>query len=82
MKRLLLLLAISTSVSALEKGDYGYGYQYHGYYSLQQQQEAQRDQYNLQQIAQTQLAIELRNEINSGEEPINLDVQEDLVILE
>jgi hypothetical protein len=69
MKRLLILLAVSTSVSALEQGDYGYGHTYHGYTSLEQQQEAQHNQYNLQQIEQTNLAIQINNQINGGGEP-------------
>lgn len=69
MKRLLILLAISTSANALEPGDYGYGHTYHGYTSLEQQQEAQHNQYNLQQIEQTNLAIQINNQINGGQPP-------------
>jgi len=69
MKLLIILMMMSTTANAIEQGDYGYGYQYHGYYSLEQQQEAQRDQYNLQQIEQTQLDIEVRNRLNGGQLP-------------
>jgi hypothetical protein len=68
MKKLFILLAISTSANALQPGDYGYGYQYHGYNSLQQQQDIQRDLALMQQTEQTQLAIQLRNRLNSGED--------------
>ena len=68
MKKLFILLAISTSANALQPGDYGYGYQYHGYNSLQQQQEIQRELSLMQQTEQTQLAIQLRNRLNSGED--------------
>ena len=68
MKKLFILLAISTSANALQPGDYGYGYQYHGYNSLQQQQEIQRELTLMQQTEQTQLAIQLRNRLNSGED--------------
>jgi hypothetical protein len=68
MKKLFILLAISTSANALQPGDYGYGYQYHGYNSLQQQQEMQRELSLMQQTEQTQLAIQLRNRLNSGED--------------
>ena len=69
MKRLLILLAVSTSASALQQGDYGYGYTYHGYNSLEQQQEAQQNQYNLQQIEQTNLTMQINNQINGGQPP-------------
>jgi len=69
MKRLLILLAISTSASALQQGDYGYGHTYHGYNSLEQQQEAQHNQYNLQQIEQTNLTMQINNQINGGQPP-------------
>lgn len=69
MKRLLILLAISTSVSALEQGDYGYGYTYHGYNSLEQQQEAQYNAYSMQQTNQNIVDLTVNQRLNGGQPP-------------
>jgi hypothetical protein len=69
MKRLLILLAISTSASALEQGDYGYGYTYHGYNSLEQQQEAQYNAYSMQQTNQNIVDHAINQRLNGGQPP-------------
>ena len=69
MKTLLLLLAVSTSASALQQGDYGYGYRYHGYNSLEQQQEAEHNQYELQQTNQNIVNNAINQRLNGGQPP-------------
>ena len=69
MKRLLILLAISTSASALQQGDYGYGYTYHGYNSLEQQQEAQYNAYSIQQTNQNIVDLAVNQRLNGGQPP-------------
>ena len=70
MKNILwVVLFLSGTANALDPDDYGYGYRYHGYNSLEQQQEAEHNQYNLQQIEQTQLDMQLNNRINGGQPP-------------
>jgi hypothetical protein len=69
MKRLLILLAVSTSASALEQGDYGYGYTYHGYNSLEQQQEAQHNEYLMQQTNRNIVDNAVNQRLNGGQPP-------------
>ena len=69
MKRLLILLAISTSANALQQGDYGYGYTYHGYNSLEQQQEAQYNAYSMQQTNQNIVDLTVNQRLNGGQPP-------------
>ena len=69
MKRLLLLLAVSTSANALQQGDYGYGYTYHGYNSLEQQQEAQYNAYSMQQTNQNIVDHAINQRLNGGQPP-------------
>ena len=69
MKRLLILLAVSTSASALQQGDYGYGYTYHGYNSLEQQQEAQYNAYSMQQTNQNIVDLTVNQRLNGGQPP-------------
>ena len=69
MKRLLLLLAVSTSANALQQGDYGYGYTYHGYNSLEQQQEAQYNAYSMQQTNQNIVDLTVNQRLNGGQPP-------------
>ena len=69
MKRLLILLAISTSASALEQGDYGYGYTYHGYNSLEQQQEAEHNAYSMQQTNRNIVDNAVNQRLNGGQPP-------------
>lgn len=64
------VMLLSGTAHAVDSRDYGYGYRYHGYNSLEQQQEAQRNQYNLQQIEQTQLDMQILNRVNGGQEPM------------
>jgi hypothetical protein len=64
------VMLLSGTAHAVDPRDYGYGYRYHGYNSLEQQQEAQRNQYNLQQIEQTQLDMQILNRVNGGQEPM------------
>jgi hypothetical protein len=72
MKRLLILLAVSTSANALEQGDYGYGYTYHGYNSLEQQQEAQYNAYSMQQTNQNIVDLGVNQRLNGGQPPENV----------
>ncbi len=71
MKTLLILLAVltSTSANALQQGDYGYGYSYHGYNSLEQQQEAEHNQYELQQTRQNIANRAINQRLNGGQPP-------------
>ena len=70
MKKIIgLVMFVCSTANALEPGDYGYGYQYHGYNSLEQQQEAEHNQYNLQQIEQTRLDMQINNRIKGGQPP-------------
>jgi len=75
MKTLLVIAMMMTTTiaNAVDAPDYGYGYRWHGYYSLEQQQEAQRNQYNLQQIEQTQLDVQVLNKLNGGHPPEHRD---------
>lgn len=73
------VMLLSGTAHAVDSRDYGYGYRYHGYNSLEQQQEAQRNQYNLQQIEQTQLDMQILNRVNGGQEPLFTDLYEDTV---
>ena len=69
MKRLLILLAVSTSSSALQQGDYGYGYTYHGYNSLEQQQEAEHNAYSMQQTNRNIVDNAVNQRLNGGQPP-------------
>jgi hypothetical protein len=69
MKRLLILLAISTSANALDPGDYGYGYRYHGYNSLEQQQEAEHNAYSMQQTNRNIVDNAVNQRLNGGQPP-------------
>jgi hypothetical protein len=62
-------VCVCGTANALDPGDYGYGYRYHGYNSLEQQQEAEHNQYNLQQLEQTQLDMRILNQLNGGQPP-------------
>lgn len=73
------VMLLSGTAHAVDAPDYGYGYRYHGYNSLEQQQEAQHNQYNLQQIEQTQLDMQILNRVNGGQEPLFTDLYEDVV---
>tara|TARA_R110000868_G_scaffold404069_1_gene681904 strand:+ start:244 stop:504 length:261 start_codon:yes stop_codon:yes gene_type:complete len=69
MKKLLILLLISTSANALEEGDYGYGYTYHGYNSLEQQQEAEHNEYLMQQTNRNIVDNAVNQRLNGGQPP-------------
>lgn len=81
MKTLLVIAMMTTTTiaNAVDAPDYGYGYRWHGYYSLEQQQEAQRNQYNLQQMEQTQLDVQVLNRLNGGQEPMFEDLYGDML---
>lgn len=81
MKKLIILLAISTSALAVEEGDYGYGHTYHGYNSLEQQQEAQHNQYLLQQTNQNIVDNAINQRLNGGQEPEFRDMYGDMTRL-
>ena len=72
-------MLLSGTAHAVDSRDYGYGYRYHGYNSLEQQQEAQHNQYNLQQIEQTQLDMQILNRVNGGQEPMFRELYEDVL---
>jgi hypothetical protein len=84
MKTLLVITMMTTTTiaNAVNAPDYGYGYRHHGYYSLEQQQEAQRNQYNLQQTEQTQLDVQILNKLNGGQEPMFKDLYGDMLDIE
>ena len=81
MKKLIILLAISTSALAVEEGDYGYGHTYHGYNSLEQQQEAQHNQYMLQQTERIIVDNAVNARLNGGQEPLFRDMYGDMTNL-
>ena len=81
MKKLIILLAISTSALAVEEGDYGYGHTYHGYNSLEQQQEAQHNQYMLQQTERIIVDNAVNERLNGGQEPLFRDMYGDMTRL-
>lgn len=81
MKKLIILLAISTSALAVEEGDYGYGHTYHGYNSLEQQQEAQHNKYLLQQTNQNIVDNAINQRLNGGQEPEFRDMYGDMTRL-
>ena len=72
-------MLLSGTAHAVDSRDYGYGYRYHGYNSLEQQEEAQHNQYNLQQIEQTQLEMQILNRVNGGQEPMFRELYEGVV---
>jgi hypothetical protein len=82
MKKLIILLAISTSALAVEEGDYGYGHTYHGYNSLEQQQEAQHNQYMLQQTERIIVDNAVNERLNGGQEPLFRDMYGDMTRLQ
>jgi hypothetical protein len=82
MKKLIILLAISTSALAVEEGDYGYGHTYHGYNSLEQQQEAQHNQYMLQQTERIIVDNAVNERLNGGQEPLFRDMYGDITRLQ
>ena len=82
MKKLIILLAISTSALAVEEGDYGYGHTYHGYNSLEQQQEAQHNQYMLQQTDRILVDNAVNEILNVGQEPLFRDMYGDMTRLQ
>jgi len=82
MKKLIILLAISTSALAVEEGDYGYGHTYHGYNSLEQQQEAQHNQYMLQQTERIIVDNAVNERLNGGQEPMFKDMYGDMTRLQ
>jgi len=82
MKKLIILLAISTSALAVEEGDYGYGHTYHGYNSLEQQQEAQHNQYMLQQTERIIVDNAVNERLNGGQEPLFKDMYGDMTRLQ
>jgi hypothetical protein len=82
MKKLIILLAISTSALAVEEGDYGYGHTYHGYNSLEQQQEAQHNQYMLQQTERIIVDNAINQRLNGGQEPLFRDMYGDMTRLQ
>ena len=82
MKKLIILLAISTSALAVEEGDYGYGHTYHGYNSLEQQPEAQHNQYMLQQTERIIVDNAINQRLNGGQEPLFRDMYGDMTRLQ
>lgn len=82
MKKLIILLAISTSALAVEEGDYGYDHTYHGYNSLEQQQEAQHNQYMLQQTERIIVDNAVNERLNGGQEPLFRDMYGDMTRLQ
>lgn len=67
MKRLIILMMMTTTANAIEQGDYGYGYWHHGYSSIEQQEEAQHNQYYLQQRMQIRVDEDLDNRLNESQ---------------
>lgn len=58
---------MTTTANAIEQGDYGYGYWHHGYNSIEQQEEAQHNQYYLQQRMQIRVDEDLDNRLNESQ---------------
>ena len=66
------VMLLSGTAHAVDSRDYGYGYWHHGYNSIEQQEEAQHNQYYLQQRMQIRVDEDLDNQLNQAQStPLN-----------